>query len=54
MLVTGVGLCLSRLADAFSGDDKDDDEGVMCRRNGCSSLCVFLLFLYFPVGYCFG
>jgi len=31
---TGVGLCLSLLADAFSGDDEDDDEGVMCWRNG--------------------
>jgi len=39
---------------SFSGDDEDDDEGVMCLRNGCSSLCVFLLFLCFPVGCCFG
>jgi hypothetical protein len=50
---TGVGLCLSLLADAFSGDDEDDDEGVMCWRNGCSSLCVFLLLLCFPGGCCF-
>ena len=50
---TGVGLCLSLLADALSGDDEDNDEGVMCWRNGCSSLCVFLLLLCFPVGCCF-
>ena len=47
---TGVGLCLSLLADALSGDGEDDDEGVMCWWNGRSSLCVFLLFLCFPVG----
>jgi len=53
-LVTSVGLCLSLLADAFSAEDEDDDEGVICRQNGCSSLCVFLLFLCFPGGCCFG
>jgi len=51
---TGVGLCLSLLADALSGDGEDDDEGVMCWCNGRSSLYVFLLFLCFPVGCCFG
>ena len=45
-----LSLNLSLLADALSGDGEDDDEGVMCWRNGCSSLCVFLLFLCFPVG----
>jgi len=43
-------VCLSLLADALSGDGKDDDKGVMCWWNGRSSLCVFLLFLCFPVG----
>jgi len=47
---TGVGLCLSLLTDALSGDGEDDDEGVMCWWNRRSSLCVFLLFLCFPVG----
>jgi hypothetical protein len=46
----GVGLYLFLLLDVLSGDGKDDDEGVMCWWNGCSSLCFFLLFLYFPVG----
>jgi hypothetical protein len=46
----GVGLCLFLLLDALSKDGKDDDEGVMCWWNGRSSLGVFLLFLYFPVG----
>ena len=44
---TGVGLCLSLLADALSGDDEDDDPGVMCWCTGRSSLCILLLFLCF-------
>ena len=47
---TGVGLCLSLLADALYGDGEDDDDGVMYWWNGCSSLCIFLLFLCFLVG----
>ena len=50
---TSVGLCLSLLVDALSRDGDDDDEGVMCCQNGCSSLCVFLLVPCFLVSCCF-
>jgi len=52
---TGVGLCLSRLADALSGDGEDDDEGVMCcGMDVLSSMfsCSFLFSCRLPLSRC--